>query len=77
MCCWLIIGQEATRHDVAKKVSEAVIQKSIIFFVSIAMEELARGILSKDINVLFAVKISHFSVELKRFGLLMANRIDP
>ena len=77
MCCWRIIGQEATRHDVAKKVSEAVIQKRIIFFVSIAMEELARGILSKDINVLFAVKVSHFSVELKRFGLLMANRTNP
>ena len=77
MCCWIIIGQEAPRHDVAKKVSEAVIQKSIIFFVSIAMEELARGILSKDINVLFAVKVSHFSVELKRFGLLMANRTNP
>ena len=77
MCCWIIIGQEATRHDVAKKVSEAVIKKSIIFFVSIAMEELARGILSKDINVLFAVKVSHFSVELKRFGLLMANRTNP
>ena len=77
MCCWIIIGQEATCHDVAKKVSEAVIQKSIIFFVSIAMEELARGILSKDINVLFAVKVSHFSVELKRFGLLMANRTNP
>ena len=77
MCCWIIIGQEATRHDVAKKVSEAVIQNSIIFFVSIAMEELARGILSKDINVLFAVRVSHFSVELKRFGLLMANRTNP
>lgn len=44
--------------------------------VSIAMGEFARRILSKDI-VLFAVKVSHFSVELKRFGLLMANRTNP
>ena len=45
-------------------------------FASIAMGEFARGILSKDI-VLFAVKVSHSSVELKRFGLLMENGTNP
>ena len=40
------------------------------------MGEFARGILSKDI-VLFAVKVSHLSVELKRFGLLKENGINP
>ena len=39
-------------------------------FVAIAMGELARGILSKDI-VLLALKVSHLSVELKIFGLLV------
>ena len=34
------------------------------------MEELARGILSKDI-VLLVVKVSQLSVELKIFGLLV------
>ena len=45
-------------------------------FVAIAMGEFARGILSKDI-VLFAVKVSHLSVELKIFGLLVDNGTNP
>ena len=39
-------------------------------FVAIAMGEVARGILSKDI-VLLVVKISHLSGELKIFGVLV------
>ena len=40
------------------------------------MGEFVHGILSKDI-VLFAVKVTHLSVELKRFGLLKENGINP